>query len=193
MTTIVNGIVLRKGTTAENDGLTGLAQELTADTTLNRMRLHDGTTPGGHEVALTADIGTYAYSKVEIDGILPQDVNTATPVWSTPPTAMTEGEQVTVTLSNYDPNVVYYFNSSANCTFDTSGAHGTWTVTAPSIDIADTMSFEIFAIKAGSLKSPTVTQTVNVSVYSFAADTAANWANSTLTDGTVYTSNVEVV
>lgn len=38
---------LRRGTTAANDALTGAIGELTADTDLNQLRLHDGATPGG--------------------------------------------------------------------------------------------------------------------------------------------------
>ena len=38
---------LRRGTTAENDAFTGAVGELTVDTTLNELRLHDGATAGG--------------------------------------------------------------------------------------------------------------------------------------------------
>lgn len=41
---------LRRGTTAENDAFTGASGELTADTTLNELRLHDGSTAGGHTI-----------------------------------------------------------------------------------------------------------------------------------------------
>src|SRR5210317_2390396 len=38
---------LRRGTTAENDAYTGSVGEITVDTTLNTVRLHDGSTAGG--------------------------------------------------------------------------------------------------------------------------------------------------
>lgn len=41
---------LRRGSTAANNALTGAAGELTADTTLNQLRLHDGSTAGGHTI-----------------------------------------------------------------------------------------------------------------------------------------------
>ena len=40
---------LRRGTTAENAAYTGAAGEITVDTTLNKVLLHDGSTQGGAE------------------------------------------------------------------------------------------------------------------------------------------------
>ena len=39
---------LRRGTTAENAAYTGAAGEITVDTTLNKILLHDGSTAGGN-------------------------------------------------------------------------------------------------------------------------------------------------
>lgn len=44
---------LRGGTEAENDAFTGAAREVTVDTTNNRLRVHDGSTQGGHEITTT--------------------------------------------------------------------------------------------------------------------------------------------
>ncbi len=41
---------LRRGTTAENAAYTGSVGELTVDTTLDKVILHDGSTAGGHSV-----------------------------------------------------------------------------------------------------------------------------------------------
>lgn len=43
-------IQLYRGTEAQNDAYTGSAGELTMDTTNNKLRLHDGSTAGGHEI-----------------------------------------------------------------------------------------------------------------------------------------------
>ena len=37
----------RRGTTAQNNSFTGTAGELSVDTTLNTLRVHDGSTAGG--------------------------------------------------------------------------------------------------------------------------------------------------
>ena len=48
-------VQFRRGTTAQNNSFTGAAGELSVDTTLNVLRLHDGSTAGGFsQVGLTA-------------------------------------------------------------------------------------------------------------------------------------------
>ncbi len=49
---------IRRGTTAENDTFTGMAGEITMDTTTNTLRLHDGTTLGGITLARKDEIPT---------------------------------------------------------------------------------------------------------------------------------------
>ena len=44
-------VQLRRGTTAEHASFTGVVAELTVDTTLNELVLHDGATAGGIAVA----------------------------------------------------------------------------------------------------------------------------------------------
>lgn len=41
---------IRRGTAAENDAFVGAAGEMTLDTTNNEIRVHDGTTAGGHKM-----------------------------------------------------------------------------------------------------------------------------------------------
>lgn len=52
---MVNIKILR-GTTAQNDAYTGPAGTVTIDTTLNTLRIHDGTTQGGYVVANRQEI-----------------------------------------------------------------------------------------------------------------------------------------
>ncbi|MDL2058369.1 hypothetical protein MUN46_011720 [Mesosutterella sp. AGMB02718] len=49
---------LRGGTTDQNDAFTGKNRELTVDTDEKRLRVHDGTTAGGHPVAKASEIPT---------------------------------------------------------------------------------------------------------------------------------------
>jgi len=44
---------LRRGTTAQNNAFTGAAGELSYDTTVDTIRVHDGTTAGGFEMVTT--------------------------------------------------------------------------------------------------------------------------------------------
>ena len=43
-------IQFRRGTTAENNAFTGALAEITVDTTLSVVRVHDGSTVGGFQL-----------------------------------------------------------------------------------------------------------------------------------------------
>lgn len=47
---------IRRGTTAENDNFTGMAGEITFDTTAKTIRVHDGSTLGGFALARADEI-----------------------------------------------------------------------------------------------------------------------------------------
>ena len=49
---------IRRGTTAQNDNFTGLAGEITFDTTAKTIRVHDGATLGGFALARADEIPT---------------------------------------------------------------------------------------------------------------------------------------
>ena len=51
-------IQLRGGTAAESAAFTGASREVTVDTTNNTIRVHDGSTQGGHLLAKQADLAT---------------------------------------------------------------------------------------------------------------------------------------
>ena len=51
-------IQFRGGTAAESASFTGAAREVTVDTTNNTLRVHDGTTAGGHLLAKASDLTT---------------------------------------------------------------------------------------------------------------------------------------
>lgn len=43
-------VQFRRGTATQNDAFTGAAGEVSVNTTNNSIRVHDGSTAGGHEV-----------------------------------------------------------------------------------------------------------------------------------------------
>ncbi len=51
-------IQFRGGPSSTSASFTGAAREVTVDTTLNTLRVHDGTTAGGHILATEADLTT---------------------------------------------------------------------------------------------------------------------------------------
>ena len=56
-------VQFRRGTTAQNNSFTGSVGELSVNTTTNTIRVHDGSTAGGHEL-MKADA-------TNIDGTVP--------------------------------------------------------------------------------------------------------------------------
>ena len=48
----------RRGTATEHNTFTGLAGEITIDTTNNTIRVHDGSTAGGHRLAKYSEISS---------------------------------------------------------------------------------------------------------------------------------------
>lgn len=51
-------IQFRGGTVVEHELFVGHDREITVNTTNNRIRVHDGATPGGHELAKESDVPT---------------------------------------------------------------------------------------------------------------------------------------
>ena len=75
----VRRVQFRRGTTAENSAFTGAVGELTVNTTTKAVRVHDGSTLGGTELA-RADLDNinftvevlYNISSLEGVGIIPE-------------------------------------------------------------------------------------------------------------------------
>lgn len=57
---MTSAIQRRRGTAAEHAAFTGLAGELTVDTTDNRLVVHDGSTAGGHPAAKESELAAKA-------------------------------------------------------------------------------------------------------------------------------------
>ena len=57
-------IKFRRGTTAQNNSFTGGSGEITVDTTLDTLRVHDSSTAGGHELLNTSSTQTFSNKTV---------------------------------------------------------------------------------------------------------------------------------
>ena len=53
---MATAIQWRRGTTAQHGSFTGLVGEITVDTDLDTIRVHDGSTAGGHRLAKYSEI-----------------------------------------------------------------------------------------------------------------------------------------
>ena len=54
-------VQLRRGTEAQNNAFTGVVAEVTVDTTNNELRVHDGSTAGGHVIGGGGSVGNNLY------------------------------------------------------------------------------------------------------------------------------------
>lgn len=61
-------VSLLRGTTAQNLAFTGGVGQLTVDTTLNQLRLHDGVTPGGQLINTPSALSSSGYDNGFING-----------------------------------------------------------------------------------------------------------------------------
>lgn len=60
MVLVATQVKRRRGTTAENDAFTGAEGEIVVDTQKHTLRVHDGETQGGFEIAKQADLNNKA-------------------------------------------------------------------------------------------------------------------------------------
>ncbi len=61
----------RRGTTTQNNSFTGAEGEVTVDTTLDTLRIHDGSTAGGHRLFKYSEaLGLGALSDPNDDAML---------------------------------------------------------------------------------------------------------------------------
>lgn len=54
-------LTLRKGTKIQNDAFTGAEAELTYDSTSENIRIHDGSTQGGHIIPTSTQVSGFAF------------------------------------------------------------------------------------------------------------------------------------
>lgn len=99
---------LRRGTTAENNAFTGAVGELTVDTTLDQLRLHDGVTAGGAATiggdALTSNpLSQFAATtSLQLKNTISDETGSGSLVFATSPTLVTPilGTPTSGTLTN---------------------------------------------------------------------------------------------
>ena len=80
----------RRGTTTQNNSFTGAEGELSVDTTLDTLRVHDGSTAGGHRLFKWSEaLGLGSLSDPNDDSILFWDDSAGALAWMTEGTGLT--------------------------------------------------------------------------------------------------------
>jgi hypothetical protein len=154
MPTIVQ---LRRGTTAQNNAFTGTVGELSVDTTLNNLRLHDGSTAGGH--AFTQNTTTQTLTNKTL----------ASPIITT---AITLNAQADVRFADADSSNWVAFQAPA-----TVASNITWTL--PSAD-ATSSGYALVSDSSGTLSWAAAGATVS---QDNSTNTAFNLYYATTTSG----------
>jgi hypothetical protein len=113
---------LRGGTTAEHSSFTGAEREVTVDTTLDTLIVHDGTTAGGVPLAKASDVpnanANLAVTSVNTSGTINStgDITTSGEV-NAPTVDLGNGVKITTSGSS----IVFSLNGSTVFSVSTSG------------------------------------------------------------------------
>jgi hypothetical protein len=67
---MATAIQWRRGTTSQHSSFTGLVGEITVDTDLDTLRVHDGSTAGGHRLAKFSDVNTQENIEDSVNDLL---------------------------------------------------------------------------------------------------------------------------
>lgn len=112
-------IQFRRGTTAQHETFTGAQGEITYDTERKTLVLHDGTTVGGHPVALMSELPTDLSQLTDTLEALPVQPLSTVPTASYGERALGAG-YYSPSLGD-DVSTIYYFNTSTATTTNTFG------------------------------------------------------------------------
>ncbi len=114
-------VQFRRGTTAQNNSFTGAAGELSVDTTLNVLRLHDGSTAGGHALVSGSSTITLTNKTINLSN------NTLTGTIAQFNTALSDADFATIagseTLTNktLTTPVIAEIDNASDITLDAGG------------------------------------------------------------------------
>lgn len=117
-----------RGTTAQNNVFTGRSGELTIDTDTNEVRVHDGSTAGGHRLYTKAEVDTLLSSKVtqtDIDTSIAALLSAVYPVSS-----LYFGTQTTCPMAVLIPGSVWELVPSGKALWTSNGTNANTTIAA---------------------------------------------------------------
>jgi hypothetical protein len=182
---MANALQLRRGTTTEHGSFTGLAGEITVDTTKDTLVIHDGSTAGGIPLAKESSISTDAatlggqsLSQIQTAYEGYADTAAANVVDSAPATLDTLNE-LAAALGD-DANFSTTVTNNIATKLPLAGGTMTGTLTAPSVTVDGTLDIEEVFEKVGTSTSTTGTITADILAQGVTYFTANQTANRTI-------------
>ena len=83
-------VQFRRGTTAQNNNFTGAAGELSVNTSNNTIRVHDGVTAGGYELAKAGNIRSlFVGTSADVAAVVSDETGSGSLVFASSPTLVT--------------------------------------------------------------------------------------------------------
>ena len=188
----------RRGTTVQNDNYTGSVGELTVDTDLDTIRIHDGSSAGGHTMPSLVATQTFTNKTLTAPVISGGSVNNTTIGAST----ASSGAFTTLSASStaaFSGGVTIGSDSLAEYIADTVGAMVTSNtesgIAVTYVDADNTLDFDVgdFTITLGgdlsgsvtvtNLASATLTATIAANSVALGTDTTGNYIGEGATSG----------
>ena len=108
-------VQFRRGTTAQNNNFTGAAGEISINSSNNTIRVHDGATPGGFELAKIGNVSLLTTStSAQLASVISDETGSGSLVFSTSPalTGTVTVEELSATGNITSP--YFYSQSDAN-------------------------------------------------------------------------------
>lgn len=145
---MANAIQLRRGTTAEHSSFTGLAGEVTVDTTKDTIIVHDGSTAGG--IPLAKESSLVGFDADTLDGKHLATIeseyqtfanNAAAAVVDSAPATLDTLNELAAALGD-DANFSTTVTNSIATKVPLAGGTMTGTLTAPSVVVNGTLDIE---------------------------------------------------
>ena len=122
-------VQFRRGTTAQNNNFTGAAGELSVNTSNNTIRVHDGVTVGGYELAKAGNIRSlFVGTSADVAAVVSDETGSGSLVFGTSPTITTS---LTTPSSSFDlinTTATTVNFAKAATTLSIGGSSGTTTV-----------------------------------------------------------------
>jgi hypothetical protein len=176
----IKKVLLRRGNTVQNNNYTGVFGELTVDTQLKTLRVHDGVTAGGDAITASGAIGSY--SNTNTAAYLASQSITSANIGAFQTFANANAASQTTEINSLRSNI-----TAANAAITTLQSNAATQQTLinllnANVTAANTLIPNLIAISSNIIPSANVTYSLGSSAY--------QWKDLWVSNNTIYIGNV---